>query len=150
MDYIRVGVFIDGNSCCRTGRCLVPPSLKISYVPQDASFLIGVMRDFISTRQLDESLFKAILHKFGFDKSRFDAELSECSLGQKKKVLLAASLCEEAHLYLWDEPLNYIDVLSRIQIEKALQESGATLIFVEHDVAFQESVATERLVLDTI
>jgi len=132
-----------------TGRCIVPSSLKISYVPQDASFLSGVMRDFISARQLDESLFKAILHKFGFDKSRFNAELSECSPGQKKKVLLAASLCEEAHLYLWDEPLNYIDVLSRIQIEKALQESGATLIFVEHDAAFQESIATERLVLDT-
>ena len=45
---------------------------------------------------------------------------------------------------------NYIDVLSRIQIEKALQESGATLIFVEHDAAFQESVATERLILDTV
>jgi lincosamide and streptogramin A transport system ATP-binding/permease protein len=130
-----------------TGRCLVSPSLTISYVPQDASFLHGAMRDFVAVRQLDESLFKAILFKFGFDKSRFDAELSEYSAGQKKKVLLAASLCEEAHLYLWDEPLNNIDVLSRLQIEEALQNSGATLVFVEHDAAFLESVATERVVI---
>ena len=28
----------------------------------------------------------------------------------RKKVLLAASLCERAHLHVWDEPLNYIDL----------------------------------------
>jgi len=67
----------------------------------------------------------------------------------KKKILLAASLCEEAHLYLWDEPLNYIDVLSRLQIEKALQNSEATILFVEHDAAFLEAVATERLVINS-
>jgi lincosamide and streptogramin A transport system ATP-binding/permease protein len=133
-----------------TGRCLIPPSLKISYVPQDASFLSGSMRDFIAARQLDESLFKAILFKFGFDKSRFDGVLSEYSAGQKKKVLLAASLCEEAHLYLWDEPLNYIDVLSRMQIEKALRDSGAALIFVEHDAAFLEAIATDQLILGSV
>ena len=38
--------------------------------------------------------------------------MTDYSAGQKKKVLLARSLCESAHLYLWDEPLNYIDVLS--------------------------------------
>jgi len=60
---------------------------------------------------------------------------------------LAASLCEKAHPYLWDEPLNYIDVLSRLQIEKALQDSGATLIFVEHDAAFMEAAATKQIVI---
>lgn len=130
-----------------TGRCSLPPSLKISYVPQDASFLSGTMREFIAVRQLDESLFKAVLFKLGFDKNRFDAALDECSAGQKKKILLAASLCEEAHLYLWDEPLNYIDVLSRLQIEKALLASEATVIFVEHDAAFLESVSTKRILL---
>ena len=32
------------------------------------------------------------------------------SAGQKKKVLLAASLCQPAHLYVWDEPLNFVDL----------------------------------------
>jgi lincosamide and streptogramin A transport system ATP-binding/permease protein len=134
-----------GNTVFRSLK--VPPQLKISCVPQDASFLGGNMRNFVEERQLDEPLFKAILYKFGFDKNRFDEEMSELSAGQKKKILLAASLCEQAHLYLWDEPLNYIDVLSRIQIEKALVNSGATLMFVEHDTAFLEAVATKRVMM---
>ncbi|HML49289.1 MAG TPA: Lsa family ABC-F type ribosomal protection protein, partial [Clostridia bacterium] len=65
----------------------------------------------------------------------------------KKKVLLAASLATPAHLYLWDEPLNYIDVLSREQIEALLQQAHATMVFVEHDRSFIQAVATEKIVL---
>ena len=52
------------------------------------------------------------------------------------------SLSQQAHLYLWDEPLNYIDVLSRIQIEKLLQQYHPTMVLVEHDAAFIEKTAT--------
>ena len=63
--------------------------------------------------------------------------------GQKKKVLLAGSLCESAHLYVWDEPLNYIDIYSRMQLERLITEFEPTMLFVEHDTAFRENVATE-------
>ena len=63
------------------------------------------------------------------------------SAGQKKKVLLARSLCESAHLYLWDEPLNYIDIFSRMQLEELLQKFRPTLLMVEHDAAFADAVA---------
>ena len=69
------------------------------------------------------------------------------SAGQKKKVLLAASLCRSAHLYVWDEPLNFVDLFSRIQMEELLLEYRPTLLFVEHDEAFRERVATRRVSL---
>ena len=69
--------------------------------------------------------------------------MEELSAGQKKKILLAASLCTKAHLYIWDEPLNYIDILSRIQMEELIEEYQPTLLFVEHDQVFQEKVATK-------
>ena len=69
--------------------------------------------------------------------------MEEYSEGQKKKVLLAASLLTPAHLYVWDEPLNYIDVFSQMQIEKLLLEYQPTMLFVEHDVRFQEKIATK-------
>ena len=47
-------------------------------------------------------------------------------------MLLAASLLTPAHFYIWDEPLNYIDVFSRMQIEKLLLEYQPTMLFVEH------------------
>ena len=59
-----------------------------------------------------------------------------------KKALIARSLCQKAHLYLWDEPLNYIDVFSRMQIEKLILDYRPTMLLVEHDVRFQKKVAT--------
>lgn len=76
-------------------------------------------------------------------KARMEKDLSALSAGQKKKVLLAKSICEPMHLHIWDEPMNYIDVISRMQIEAVLREFRPTILFVEHDKAFCENVATK-------
>ena len=62
--------------------------------------------------------------------------------------MLALSLCESAHLYIWDEPLNYIDALSRVQIEELILRCQPTLVFVEHDAAFVRRVATRCVRLE--
>lgn len=121
--------------------------LTISYLPQDTSFLRGGLDALIACDGLDEPLFKALLRKLDFTREQFGKELSQFSEGQKKKVLLARSLCRPAHLYLWDEPLNYIDLLSRMQIERLLLDFAPTMLFVEHDAAFVRSVATRTIEL---
>ena len=121
--------------------------LVLSWVPQDASFLKGNLRTFAKEQEMDESLFKSILRKLDFSRIQFEKNMEEYSGGQKKKVLLAASLAQEAHLYLWDEPLNYIDVLSRLQIEELILHYRPTMVFVEHDRAFVERVATKEVKL---
>ena len=121
--------------------------LKVSYVPQDTGFLRGSLRDFARERGIDESLCKSILRKLGFPRSQLDRDMREFSAGQKKKVLIAGSLSEQAHLYVWDEPLNYIDVFSRMQIEALLLENRPTLLFVEHDQSFCDRIATEYVEL---
>ncbi len=122
-------------------------NLVISRVPQDASFLKGGLADFAEENGLDETLFKAILRKLDFSRAQFEKDMGDYSGGQKKKVLLAKSLCEKAHLYVWDEPLNYIDVFSRMQIERLLQSCRSTVVFVEHDRAFADAVATKTVFL---
>ena len=117
--------------------------LIVSYVPQDTSFLNGNLSEFAEDNKIDESLFKAILRKMDFERTQFDKDMSQFSEGQKKKVLIAKSLCEQAHLYIWDEPLNFIDIYSRIQIEKLIQKFSPTMIFVEHDRIFQQKIATK-------
>ncbi|MCL2047079.1 MAG: ATP-binding cassette domain-containing protein, partial [Oscillospiraceae bacterium] len=138
-----------GEDIPHIGEVNVSGKLVISYVPQDASFLTGSLNDYINNQQIDESLFKAILRKLDFSRVQFDKDMGDYSAGQKKKVLLARSLCQEAHVYIWDEPLNYIDVYSRIQIEELLTSFKPTMIFVEHDRAFCESVATKFIELDS-
>ena len=129
------------------GACRLMSGLTLSYVPQDTSFLSGSLRDFLLSRSLDEPLFKAILRKLDFSRAQFEKRLEELSAGQKKKVLLAASLSKPAHLYLWDEPLNFIDILSRVQLEELLLACKPTILFVEHDAVFADHVATKRVEL---
>ena len=121
--------------------------LKISYVPQNTDGLKGDLREYAYNCGIDESLFKAILRKLDFSRLQFEKKIEEFSEGQKKKVLIAGSLCEQAHLYLWDEPLNYIDVFSRMQIEDLLKNSRITLLFVEHDRAFSNQIKTKEILM---
>ena len=119
--------------------------LIVSYVPQDASFLSGSLSAYAEACGIDRTLFFAILRKLDFARVQFEKDMADYSAGQKKKVLLARSLCEQAHLYLWDEPLNYIDVFSRMQIEQLLTAYQPTLLFVEHDRTFCDKIATETV-----
>ena len=72
-----------------------------------------------------------------------EKEINDWSQGQKKKLLIAKSLCEKAEIYIWDEPLNFIDVISRMQIEDLILKEKPTMLFVEHDTSFGEKIATK-------
>ena len=130
-----------------TGTCETASGLVISYVCQDTSGLRGTIAMFCEKNNLDQSLFCAILRQLDFERTQFSKNMEDYSEGQKKKVLLAASLLTPAHLYIWDEPLNYIDVFSRMQIEKLLLEYQPTMLFVEHDKQFREKIATKTVEL---
>ena len=138
---------IMGETIPHTGNLTLPKNLVISYVPQDTSGLKGNLSDYARDWDIDESLFKAILRKLDFSRVQFEKNMEQFSAGQKKKVLIARSLCQKAHLYIWDEPLNYIDVFSRMQIEELLLKFKPTLLFVEHDRAFCEKIATRSVEL---
>lgn len=122
-------------------------NLVLSYVSQDTSSLQGTLRQYAKQYEIDETLYMTLLKKMGFERWQFDQDMRSYSDGQKKKVMIARSLCEKAHLYIWDEPLNFIDIYTRIQIEKLILASDASMLIVEHDVAFQENVATKVVVL---
>ena len=134
-----------GYDIVHTGEIIKGSGLIISYVSQDTSHLKGSLSDFAEKNQINESLFKTILRKMDFERIQFEKSIEEFSGGQKKKVLLAKSLCEHAHLYVWDEPLNFIDIYSRMQIEKLIKEFSPTMIFVEHDKTFRNEIATKTI-----
>ena len=125
------------------GVCETASGLVISYVEQEAGRLKGDITAYCQGQDLDRSLFFAILRQMDFDRVQFTKKMEDYSEGQKKKILLAASLSKPAHLYIWDEPLNYIDIFSRMQLEKLLLAYQPTMLFVEHDVRFCEKIATK-------
>ncbi|MFM9277530.1 Lsa family ABC-F type ribosomal protection protein [Paenibacillus jiagnxiensis] len=134
---------ICGEDISYTGTFRRGSQLQISYVSQDTSHLQGNLSDYAREHGIDESLFKAILRKLDFSRVQFEKDMADFSGGQKKKVLIAKSLCEQAHLLIWDEPLNFIDVISRMQIEELLLDYEPTILFVEHDREFCGNIATK-------
>lgn len=138
---------VAGEDIPHAGLVRLASGLIISYVPQDTSFLAGGLMEYAAYEGVDPSLFLTILRKLDFPRVQFEKDMRAFSAGQRKKVLLARSLCQRAHLYVWDEPLNYVDVLSRMQIESLLGEGRPSMLFVEHDRAFVEHVATRVIEL---
>ena len=136
---------LTGISVPHTGTVTVGSGLQISYVPQDTSHLKGTLSDFAAQNQIEETLLKTLLRKMDFARTQFLKDMQDFSEGQKKKVLVAKSLCERAHLYVWDEPLNFIDIYSRMQIEELILEFAPTMIFVEHDRTFRQKIATKTI-----
>ena len=131
---------ICGEDIPHTGEIIMNRQLKISRISQDFSGLSGSLTDYAAEHGLNESLFRAILHKLDFSREQSLKDIRDFSDGQKKKVMIAASLCTPAHLYIWDEPLNYLDVYSRKQLEELIIGCKATMLLVEHDKAFCDAV----------
>ena len=132
-----------GEKIQYNGEFKVANDLKISYVSQNTDYLKENLKSFAQENKIDESIFKAMLVKMGLSKNDFDTNIQDMSEGQKKKVLIAKSISEQANIYIWDEPLNYIDVLTREQIEDTILNYNPTIIFVEHDERFIEKIATK-------
>lgn len=134
---------ICGEEISHTGELWIGNGLTISCVSQDTSSLQGKVDDYARESGIDESLFLALLAKLDVPKRQMEKDMSFLSAGQKKKVLLARSICQPAHLHIWDEPMNYIDVISRMQIEELLLQFKPTILFVEHDKVFCDNIATK-------
>jgi lincosamide and streptogramin A transport system ATP-binding/permease protein len=136
-----------GENIPHSGEIKLNPMLKISYVPQSTSDLRGDIESFAHGAAIDMTLFLTNLRKLGVERAQFEKGLHELSEGQKKKVLIAKSLSEQAHLYIWDEPFNCVDIPARMQIEEVLSEYYPTMVFVEHDEMFVSKMATGILKL---
>jgi ATP-binding cassette subfamily F protein uup len=77
-----------------------------------------------------------------------EAELSQLSGGQRRRVMLAAALAAEADILLLDEPTNHLDITSLIWLEQHLSQLSCAIIFISHDRAFARSLATRTAELD--
>jgi lincosamide and streptogramin A transport system ATP-binding/permease protein len=134
---------LTGENLNYSGTIALGSGLVVSYVPQDTGFLQGSLKNYCMDENIDESIFRMLLDKLDAGNVIFEKNLEQLSEGQKKKVLIARSLSQRAHIYIWDEPLNFIDVLSRMQIEELILNYKPTMIFVEHDFMFNENVANK-------
>ena len=74
--------------------------------------------------------------------------LAELSGGWRRRVLLAQALVAEPDLLLLDEPTNHLDIGAIAWLEEALLGFNGAVLFITHDRAFLQSLATRILELD--
>ncbi|MDH5662871.1 MAG: ribosome biogenesis/translation initiation ATPase RLI [Candidatus Bathyarchaeota archaeon] len=79
-------------------------------------------------------------------KTVWDRTLEVLSGGELQKVAIAATICREADVYLFDEPSSYLDVKQRLQAARAirsLRKEGKTVIVAEHDLAILDYLSDQ-------
>jgi ATP-binding cassette subfamily F protein uup len=119
--------------------------LKTALLPQEVPLdLDGTVYDIVSSGQSHQQVQMAI-SRMNLDET---AACSTLSAGLKRRVLLARALVSEPDILMLDEPTNHLDIDAIVWMEQFLLRSGKTLIFVTHDRAFLNRIATRIVELD--
>ncbi|KAF1303038.1 Lsa family ABC-F type ribosomal protection protein [Candidatus Enterococcus willemsii] len=130
-----------------SGEVIQPQGVSISYVRQNYEDNRGTLQEFAEANQLSYQELLNNLRKLGVERKVFHNRIEDMSMGQRKRVELAKSLATPAELFIWDEPLNYLDVFNHQQLEEMIQSVKPTMLIVEHDATFLRKVATEVITL---
>ncbi|MEL6924399.1 MAG: metal ABC transporter ATP-binding protein [Bacteroidota bacterium] len=145
---------IDTNSGTITinGKDISQERRKLAYVPQkndvDWSFPAVVLDIVLMGRYPHKKIFQRLssndrniainaLREVGIEHLK-DRQIGELSGGQQQRVFLARALCQQAEIFLLDEPFVGVDVTTEekiIQILKQLAKNGNTLLVVHHDLS---------------
>jgi len=92
-----------------------------------------------------EQNIKTILTRLDLDAER---HLNELSGGWQRRVALARALVSSPELLLLDEPTNHLDIEAIQWMEDQLIASGCGLLFITHDRALLQRLATRIIELD--
>jgi ABC transport system ATP-binding/permease protein len=77
-----------------------------------------------------------------------DAEFQSLSAGTKRRVFLAKALVDDPDVLLLDEPTNHLDINAILWLEDFLLRFTKTIVFVTHDRAFLQRMATRIVEID--
>ena len=122
-------------------------NIPISYVRQNFEDNHGTLPEFAQEHHLVYEELLNNLHKLGLERQVFANRIEDMSMGQRKRVELAKSLATPAELFIWDEPLNYLDVFNHEQLEQVIKLVKPTMLIIEHDKTFINSIATQVIKL---
>jgi ATP-binding cassette subfamily F protein 3 len=92
-----------------------------------------------------EEEMRSYLARFAFRGDEVFAPIAGLSGGEKGRLTLAVVMRQKHNLLLLDEPTNHLDLDSREALEESLEDFPGSIVFVSHDRAFIDRLATRVL-----
>lgn len=126
---------------------VLPGFVRISTINQIPLWQKGTLREHVCDSKINEARFRKMLGSFDIIGESFDKNMEEFSSGELKKIELLRSIMDPVMLLLWDEPLNYLDIPTRLKIEESVLFFKPTIMFIEHDKYFIEKVTSKKFFL---
>jgi ATP-binding cassette, subfamily F, member 3 len=129
-----------------SGTVTIGHDVSIGYYDQELSDLDPRKRaiDAVWDEHPDETeeAMRSYLARFAFRGDDVFAPIEGLSGGEKGRLTLAVVMRQRHNLLLLDEPTNHLDLDSREALEESLEDFPGSIVFVSHDRAFIDRLAT--------
>merc|ERR1711871_666492 len=103
----------------------------------------------LQTKQLTQPGIEKHLLDFGVDvEYASHTQIQQLSGGMKVKVVLAASMWQNPHILILDEPTNYLDREGLGALVLAIKDYKGGVLIISHNKEFCDGVATEKWIMN--
>ena len=128
------------------------PGARVGAFDQDHARLLDVnktaLENAMAESNLPEATARTVLARLNLPGDQVFKPISALSGGERAKVALARLMLGDSNLLLLDEPTNHLDVFTLQALQALLSGYAGTLLFVSHDRAFVDAVATRLIRFD--
>lgn len=137
---------IAGHLLPITGQVRLGGSVRLGYMSQEQELLTASatgLDTILQAAAMTETEARSFLHYFLFEGDDPLRPIATLSFGERSRLALAKLVAEGCTFLLLDEPINHLDIPSRIRFEAALSTFPGTILAVVHDRYFIERFATD-------
>jgi ATP-binding cassette subfamily F protein 3 len=133
------------------GRVKLGHNVSVAYFTQHEEELPAsstVLEAMTAATPLNQNQARTLLGRFLFSGDTVERKVSVLSGGERRRLSLAKLVSSGANFLVLDEPTNHLDIESREALEDAIEAYDGTVLFVSHDRALIDAVATHTLALE--
>ncbi len=138
---------LKGEEEADSGQVVFNEEMRLGYLRQNDDFNEDdVVLNYLVEKSGKEAWFCAkVAYTFGIDHNRVNAQIKELSSGFRMRLKLTQMLLDEPNFLLLDEPSNYLDLNTLINLENFLMEFNGGYIIVSHDREFLKNTCDQTI-----